>query len=219
MRRGRGGGSRLTDEIEPVERPGRDLRTTGCRQQRRRTTMRPRSSALPIVAEGVARRRGETARTNPVPRRWPSPSSAWVGGEDDSSIRRDIYSWDYSFISRNPSRGEVERMQPPQPYPGAYGPARPVESYLAKRMVFALNAVGVFGWWLGGVLAAFSRDANVLNLARFLVVSGGAMAAFFSLGGALGSKRTTDMQNIGLLVWAGLVLTATVALLTFMGRP
>jgi len=45
------------------------------------------------------------------------------------------------------------------------------------------------------------------------------MAAFFSVGGALGSKRTTDMQNIGLLVWAGLVLTATVALLTFMGRP
>jgi len=110
-------------------------------------------------------------------------------------------------------------MQPPQPYPGAYGPARPVESYLSKRMVFALNAVGVFGWWLGGILAAFSRDANVLNLARFLVVSGGAMAAFFSVGGALGSKRTTDMQNIGLLVWAGLILTATVALLTFMGRP
>ncbi len=110
-------------------------------------------------------------------------------------------------------------MQPSQPYPGAYGPARQVESYLSKRMVFALNAVGLFGWWLGGVLAAFSRDANVLNLARFLVVSGGAMAAFFSVGGALGSKRTTDMQNIGLLVWAGLVLTATVALLTFMGRP
>src|SRR3989442_2172482 len=110
-------------------------------------------------------------------------------------------------------------MQPPQPYRGAYGPARPVESYLSKRMVFALNAVGVFGWWLGGVLAAFSRDANVLNLARFLVVSGGAMAAFFSVGGALGSKRTTDMQNIGLLVWGRVVLTATVALLTFIGRP
>src|SRR2546427_2777704 len=181
--------------------------------------MRPRSSAMPIGAEGVSRRRGETARTNPVPRRWPSPSSAWVGGEDDSSIRRYIYSWDYSFISRNPSRGEVERMQPPQPYPGAYGPARPVESYLSKRMVFALNAVGVFGWRLGGVLAAFSRDANVLNLARFLVVSGGARAGGFTLCVCFGSEQTTDMQNIGLLVWAGLVLTATVALLTFMGRP
>ncbi len=110
-------------------------------------------------------------------------------------------------------------MQPTQPYPGAYGPARPVESYLSKRMVFALNAVGVFGWWLGGVLAAFSRDLNVLNLARFLVVSGGSFAAFFSIGGALGSKRTTDMQNIGLLVWAGLVLAATVSLLVFIGRP
>jgi hypothetical protein len=49
--------------------------------------------------------------------------------------------------------------------------------------------------------------------------SGGAFAAFFSVGGALGSKRTTDMQNIGLLVWAGLVLAATVSLLGFIGRP
>src|SRR3989441_11236712 len=112
-------------------------------------------------------------------RRWPESESAWVWREDDSSIRRYIYSSDYSFISRDPSRGEVEGMQPPQPYPGAYGPARPVESYLSKRMVFALNAVGVFGWWLGGVLAAFSRDANVLNLARFLVVSGGGLAGLF----------------------------------------
>jgi hypothetical protein len=111
-------------------------------------------------------------------------------------------------------------MQPKQPpYPGAYGPARPVESYLSKRMIFALNGVGVFGWWLGGVLAAFSRDPNVLNLARFLVVSGGALAAFFSIGGALGSKRSTDLQNLGLLVWAGLVLTATVLLLVFIGPP
>src|SRR3989475_12709433 len=118
---------------------------------------RTRILRTPSVGPG----RGETARTNPVPRRWPGPSSAWVGGEDNSSIRRYIYSWDYSFISRNPSRGEVERMQPPQPYPGAYGPARPVESYLSKRMVFALNAVGVFGWGLGGVFAAFSRDPKV----------------------------------------------------------
>src|SRR3989449_11768770 len=199
MRRGRGDGSRLTDELEFFERHRRDVRTTGCRQERRRTTMRPRSSAMPIGAEGVSRRRGETARTNPVPRRWPSPSSAWVGGEDDSSIRRYIYSWDYSFISRNPSRGEVERMQPPQPYPGAYGPARPVESYLSKRMVFALNAVGVFGWWLGGVLAAFSRDANVLNLARFLVVSGGAMAAFFSVLGVFGAKRAPARLELRLI--------------------
>jgi hypothetical protein len=112
-------------------------------------------------------------------------------------------------------------MQPSQPYPGPYGagPARPVESYMSKRMVFALNAVGIAGWWLGGLLAAFSRDPNVLNLARFLVVTGGAFAAFFSVGGALGSKRTTDMQNIGLLVWAGLVLAATVSLLGFIGRP
>src|SRR3989442_3339062 len=86
-------------------------------------------------------------------------------------------------------------MQPSQPYPGAYGPARQVESYLSKRMVFALNAVGLFGWWLGGVLAAFSRDANVLNLARFLVVSGGAIGGVFIVGGALGAERATDMLN------------------------
>src|SRR5437899_12998072 len=99
-------------------------------------------------------------------------------------------------------------MQPPQPYPGAYGPARPVESYLSKRMVFALNAVGVFGWWLGGVLAAFSRDANVLNLARFLVVSGRALAALFRARGAFGPKPTTPLQNIGSPGGAGPLLAA-----------
>src|SRR5438445_13574333 len=99
-------------------------------------------------------------------RLWPESESACVWREDDSSIRRYIYSSDYSFISRDPSRGEVEGMQPPQPYPGAYGPARPVESYLSKRMVFTLTAAGVFGWWLGRVRAAFRLDATGRTPAR-----------------------------------------------------
>ena len=35
------------------------------------------------------------------------------------------------------------------------------------------------------------------------------LGSLASLAGGLGSKRTSDLQNIGLLVWAGLLLTFT----------
>src|SRR2546421_628902 len=54
-----------------------------------------------------------------------------------------------------------------------------------------------------------TSDLNVRWLAHFLVISGGMLGALASLAGGLGSKRTSDLQNIGLLVWAGLLLAFT----------
>jgi hypothetical protein len=97
---------------------------------------------------------------------------------------------------------------PPPGYSGTYY-QRPIEGYLTPRNVFALNALGLVAIWIAILVRIAAGDPNTRNFAFFLVITGGIFAAFGSVMGALGSKRTTDMQNLGLLVWAGLVLVFT----------
>ena len=97
---------------------------------------------------------------------------------------------------------------PPMPpsYPGQtyYQPA--MENLLTRRNVFALNALGLLAIWIAVLVRLASGDLNARGFAHFLAISGGMLGAFGSVAGALGSKRTTDMQNLGLQVWAGLLL-------------
>src|SRR5439155_790147 len=81
---------------------------------------------------------------------------------------------------------------------------------LKKRYVLGLNAVALLALWLGALLVILSGDLNARGFARFLTISGGLLGAFGSVAGALGSKKTSDMQNLGLLVWAGLLIYFTV---------
>ena len=97
----------------------------------------------------------------------------------------------------------------PPPYPGQYYPMS-MEGMLTRRNVFALNAIGLLAIWIGALIAIWSGDINARGLARFLVISGGVLGTLASTAGALGSKRTSDMQNLGLLIWAGLLLDVTV---------
>jgi hypothetical protein len=85
---------------------------------------------------------------------------------------------------------------------------RPIEGYLTKRNTFVLNALGLLGIYVGALLGlvAPASDSTTRGFASFLVLTGGMLAAFASLMAGLGSKRTTDIQNLGLLLWAGLVL-------------
>lgn len=109
-------------------------------------------------------------------------------------------------------------MQSPPQYPGApYYPMSP-ETLLKKRYVLALNALGLLAIWLAVIIAIWTNDLNARGFARFLTISGGLIAAFGSIAAALGSKRTSDMQNLGLLVWAGLLLSFTVTVLAYIGR-
>lgn len=104
----------------------------------------------------------------------------------------------------------------PPPYPGqAYYP-QPLEGMLTRRNVFGVNAIALVAIWFGVIFTLASKDVNVLGLARFLAISGGTLGAVASLAGALGSKRTTDMQNLGLLVWAGFLLTFAVTVLAWV---
>ena len=86
---------------------------------------------------------------------------------------------------------------------------RPLEGYLTRRNVFVLNAIGLLGIWLATLARLGAGDTSSRNIERFLVISGGMLAAFASVMAGLGSKRTTDIQNLGLLLWAGLVLLFT----------
>ena len=108
--------------------------------------------------------------------------------------------------------------QPMQPqYPGAMYYPQMMEGMITRRNVFAANGLGLLAMYFGALLALASQDLNVLGLAHFLVLSGGFFAAFGSVAGALGSKKTTDMQNLGLMVWAGLVLFASLTLFAWVG--
>ena len=104
----------------------------------------------------------------------------------------------------------MAQPMPPQ-YPGGMYYPPQLEGMLTRRNVFAVNALGLLGIYLGILFALASTDINVRGLAHFLVISGGLLGAIASLAGALGSKRTTDMQNLGLLVWAGFLLSFSLA--------
>jgi hypothetical protein len=112
-------------------------------------------------------------------------------------------------------------MARPAPPPPSYGgaPSYPpqVEAMLTRRIVFGLNAIGLLGIWAGLLIRVGANDVNGRGIGHFLVISGGILAALVSLAGGLGSKRTTDLQNVGLLVWAGLLLGFTAAVFTWIG--
>ena len=105
-------------------------------------------------------------------------------------------------------------MPPPQPYPGMYYQPMAPEHLLSHRNVWLVNAIGLVMVWIGLLIRLLSTtDTTALHGAQFFVVSGALLGALVSTAGALGSKKTTDMQNIGLFIWAGfLVLLAGYAL-------
>ena len=105
-------------------------------------------------------------------------------------------------------------MPPPQPYPGMYYQPMTPEHMLSHRNVWFVNAAGLFLIWLGMLIhLVATADATALHAAQFFVVTGALLGALASTAGALGSKKTTDLQNVGLLVWAGaLVILAGFAL-------
>jgi hypothetical protein len=106
-------------------------------------------------------------------------------------------------------------MPPPQ-YPGSYYPQQ-MEGMLTRRNVFAVNAFALLLIYVGVLFRLASTDIYVRGFAHFLVISGGMLGAVVSLAGALGSKRTSEMQNVGLFVWAGLLLAFSFAVFGWIG--
>ncbi len=108
-----------------------------------------------------------------------------------------------------PPQSQNQPMPPPQPYPGMYYQPMAPEHLLSHRNVWLVNAIGLGMIWIGFIFRMVNHtDFTVQSAAVFLAVTGGFLAAAASLGAALGSKKTTDMQNVALCIWAGLVVLA-----------
>jgi hypothetical protein len=88
------------------------------------------------------------------------------------------------------------------------------EHFLSRRNVWALNALALAVIWFAFVLRLVSSDSGIFTLARFLVFTGGFLGVLVSTAAALGSKKTTDMQNLGLFIWAGFLVTFVAAALS-----
>jgi hypothetical protein len=106
-------------------------------------------------------------------------------------------------------------MPPPQPYPGMYYQPMTPEHLLSHRNVWFANAVALALIWIGLLVRLLNTaDLTLLHGAWFFVVTGALLGSLVSTAAALGSKKTTDLQNFGLFVWAGfLVVFAGIALL------
>lgn len=92
-------------------------------------------------------------------------------------------------------------------YP-AYYPPMTAEGILTKRNVWSANAIGLVAIYVALLISFASGDAIAEGFARFLAASGALLGSALSLAAALGSKRTTDMQNLGLFLWSGFLWVA-----------
>src|SRR5574340_267101 len=107
--------------------------------------------------------------------------------------------------------------QMPQQYPGMYYQPMTLESQLTHRNVFFANALGLLMIWFAYILRIVSTDPNLLKLDVFLVITGALLAALANVAAALASKKTSDMQNVGLFIWSGFLVTAAAYLLAALG--
>ncbi len=81
---------------------------------------------------------------------------------------------------------------------------------LRKRAIAMFVLIGVFLLWLGLLLLAVGAR-EVASIGRILGLTGALFAAVVALVGALGSKRTTDYQNLGLLVLSAALIVVSVS--------
>lgn len=106
-------------------------------------------------------------------------------------------------------------MMPPQSYPGMYYQPMSPENMLSRRNVWFVNVLGLGMIWLAFILRLVSLDPNLLKFDIFLVITGAVLAALANTAAALGSKKTTDMQNVGLFIWSGFLIAFAAAVVAF----
>lgn len=82
---------------------------------------------------------------------------------------------------------------------------------IRKRAIALFVAIGGFLLWLG-LLLVLTRVANLQDPGRTIGMTGALFAFLVAMVGALGSKRTTDYQNLGLLILAAALLLVAVQL-------
>lgn len=84
---------------------------------------------------------------------------------------------------------------------------------LGKKVIFFLAAVALLLLWIGWLFEALAPNGATHQFGVFLAASAALAGSVVALAGALGSRRTTQQQNLGLLVLASalLLLAGTLA--------
>lgn len=83
---------------------------------------------------------------------------------------------------------------------------------LGKRQIWLFIVGGVFFFWIGLILAVLVAG-DVAELGVGLAFTGILFAFAVALAGALGSQRTSDQQNLGLLILAAALILASVSVI------
>ncbi len=99
--------------------------------------------------------------------------------------------------------------QPAPMYGQPYGPpAAPInlDQILRKTFLIIIVLIGALLMFIGKLLGVYAIDAGGLNNSGLVSTLGAFMIAGPAIAWALGSKRTTDSQNLGLLILAALLL-------------
>ena len=116
-----------------------------------------------------------------------------------------------------PGTGAPEQMPPTygQQMPPAYGQQYTPQSapmdiaaMLRKTFLIIIIGIGALFLFIGRLLGIYATNIDGFRIAYIMSTLGGFAIALPAIMWALGSKRTTDMQNLGLLLVAGLVFVA-----------
>lgn len=96
------------------------------------------------------------------------------------------------------------------PYAQQYGPPKQpmdIGEILKKRFLIVLVLIGALLLFVARIILIYQQtDRDIRNAAYLVQTLGAFMIAGPAVVWAIGSKRTTDMQNVGLLVLAAILL-------------
>jgi len=106
-----------------------------------------------------------------------------------------------------PTYGQQMPPMYQQPY---VQPSAPMDiaGMMRKTFLIVIIAIGALFLFIGRLLGIYASNVDGFRIAFIMATLGGFTIAVPSMMWALGSKRTTDMQNLGLLLLAALVFVA-----------
>ena len=99
-------------------------------------------------------------------------------------------------------------MQPTQPMMTyAAPPAGPaLDAALTKILLFIVLMVAAILIFIGRLISRLLSEPDAIKVGIVLAAIGALLAFIIAVAGALGSKRTSDWQNLGLLVVAAALI-------------
>ena len=88
-------------------------------------------------------------------------------------------------------------------------------SIIGKALIFVIIGAGALLILIGKLIGIYTTDPDIRQLSLAIITFGAFVVATIAVLGGLLSKKTSDLQNLGLLMLGALVLVAYGAFLPF----